>query len=144
MQAALLAYRGVDNTTPIDVTPVGGTHAASSSATTGTSITTVTDNCMVAVAFVAADDTAAGNNWRSYANSNLDSLTEREDLNTAIGNDGSLGVADGVKVTAGAVGATTVTNNQGAAYAYMTVALRPSAGAPPPSTYDSCGVLVAF
>lgn len=99
---------------------------------------------MVVVAFTAADDTAAGNNWRAFANSNLTSVTERGDFNTAIGNDGSLGICDGVKATAGAVGATTVTNNQGAAYSFMTVALRPASAPPPPTTYNSVGVLVAF
>jgi parallel beta-helix repeat protein len=127
MQGVVLAYRGVDTTTPLDVTSVGGTASASTSVTFP-SITTVTANCMIVFALAAADDRATGNDFGSWTNANLTSLTERVDANTAQGNDGALGAADGVKATAGATGTTTASIVTSAAKAYMTIALRPSGG----------------
>jgi hypothetical protein len=144
MQGTVLGYRGVDTTTPLDVTPVTGTAAASTSVTLP-SVTTVNANAMVILAIARADDRASGNNFLSWTNANLTSLTERVDTNYAGGNDGSLGIADGIKATAGATGTTALSVSVSAASAYLTLALRPATGGPPPpTTYDSCGVLVAF
>jgi MSHA biogenesis protein MshQ len=142
MQGVVLAYRGVDTTTPLDATPVGGTASASTSITFS-SITTVTADCMIVLALAAADDRAAGNDFGSWTNANLTSLTERVDANTAQGNDGALGAADGVKATAGATGTTTASISTSAGKAYMTIALRPTTGGGAPSIPDSVGILLA-
>lgn len=144
LQAGMVAYRGVDNTTPLDVTPVGGVENTSdTTGATGASVTTVSAGCMIVVAFSHATDSVLAN-YSSWANSNLVSVDERIDAATTITDGGGIGVADGIKTTAGAVGSTTTTYRAASVKGFMTIPLRPDTGGGGPTTYDSCGVLVAF
>jgi MSHA biogenesis protein MshQ len=68
-----------------------------------------------------ATSTAQFSGW---ANANLTSLTERTDDANKSNNGGSLGVATGIKATAGAYGNTTATHASSAVKGMMSIAIK--------------------
>jgi hypothetical protein len=64
-------------------------------------------------------------NFSAWTNANLTSLTERTDNTVDNGNGGGLGIATGVKATAGAYGNTAVTLASSAYKGMMSIAIKP-------------------
>lgn len=134
----LMAYSGVNTTTPLDVTPVGGQDTDLGGTSTATGVTTTTANCMIIVAYADSNDSLTGR-YSGWANANLTGFAERTEVRTTEGNGGGIGVADGVKATAGATGSSTVNYGAATNLSWMTLALRPAST---PTIGDSVGVLM--
>ena len=115
-------YPGGD---PWDVTS-GGTETGPDTSLTAPGDTTTVDNCRVVVIAARSND-ASGAGFSAWANADLTSVTERFDNGTTQGDGGGIGVADGIKATAGAFGNTTATVTS-SAKAYITLALKPGPG----------------
>ena len=117
------AYSGVNTTTPIDAS--GGQAASTTSATaTAPSITTTVSNTRL-VAFFA---NMSNSTWTPPAG-----FAERADLvGTSSSQFTSLESADIARPTAGATGAVSATATASSGNVAQAIALRPSAGGPPP------------
>ena len=115
----IAAFRGVDTTNPINISS-GATNTTTAMSIPGA--TTTSANSLVVVVTASNDDADAFSNW---ANASLTSMTERFELGHTAGQDGRIGLATGVKVTAGAYGASTstLTAAVSARWAGMTIAL---------------------
>ncbi|MEK6208761.1 MAG: DUF6701 domain-containing protein [Pseudomonadota bacterium] len=125
----MIAVRGVDTSgNPWDIT-AGGVEAGNTD-TSGSipgATTTVANTLVVAAIGTSLPDvngTAAFTN-ASWANASLTGVTERTDNSSTANNGGALGIATGVKATAGLYNATTVTTSVNTAKAMMSIALRP-------------------
>ena len=126
----ILTFRGVTTTdNPWDVT-AGGTKATASTTTTFGAVTTTVNNTLIVLAASRDNDSAAAA-WSTWTNTNLSSLTERSDGGTSSNNGGGVGVATGVKSTAGDTGQTTATVTS-SVDGHMTIALKPETGVSPP------------
>jgi hypothetical protein len=110
---------------PWNVT-AGGIEATSDTSGSIPGATTTVGNTLV-VTIIATDkpDAAGTANFSAWTNSNLTSVTERTDDTQNAGNGGGLGIATGVKSTAGAYGNTTVTLANAAVKGMMSIALKP-------------------
>lgn len=126
----IVAYRGcVTSGNPWDVTS-SGVEATSDTSWSITGATTTVANCRVVIAGARMND-AAGAHFSAWTNADLSDIQERFDDGTTQGNGGGIGIADGLKATAGAYGATTVTNATTTVKAFLTIALKanqPSSG----------------
>ena len=122
----IIAIRGAVSTgNPWDVT-AGGVEAASDTSGSIPGATTTVGNTLVVVAIASALPDATGTaNFSSWTNANLASVTERTDNTVTAGNGGGLGVATGIKATAGAYGNTAVTLASSAYKGMMSVAIKP-------------------
>ncbi|MGA1979396.1 MAG: LamG domain-containing protein [Sedimentisphaerales bacterium] len=119
----ILTFRNVVATgDPWDVTQ-GGTKAAASTTTTFGAVTTSVNNTLIVLAASRDNDSAAAA-WSGWTNANLSGLTERSDGGTTSGNGGGVGVATGLKSTAGSTGQTTATVTS-SVDGHMTIALKP-------------------
>jgi hypothetical protein len=123
--ARMIAVRGAASSgNPWDVA-VGGVEATSDTSGSIPGATTTVANTLVVVAVAGSlPDSNGTANFSAWANANLTSLTERTDNTSNSGNGGSLGVATGVKATAGAYGATTVTHASAAVKGMMSIAIK--------------------
>lgn len=124
----IIAVRGCITTgNPWDIT-AGSVEATSDTTVSFPTVTTTMDDTLVVLAMAGSLPDATGTaNFSAWTNSNLSSITERTDNTVTAGNGAALGVATGVKTTAGATGASTATLAQSANKAMMTIALRPPA-----------------
>ncbi|MEP0826189.1 MAG: hypothetical protein HRF40_11950, partial [Nitrososphaera sp.] len=127
----VLAFRDVISTgNPWDVTS-GGVDTESDTSGSIPGATTTVPNTLVVMAIA----THVGGNSQNFfsddwTNSDLVDVNEVFDIARNAGNGGSLGVAIGVKPTAGTYGDTSVTPNSSATKAMMTIALKPLNEAP--------------
>jgi hypothetical protein len=120
----IVAYRGCVSTgNPWDVTS-SGVEATSDTSWSITGATTTVTNCRVVVIGTRMND-LAGAHFSAWTNADLSNIQERFDDGTTQGNGGGIGIADGLKSTAGTYAATTVTNATTTVKAFMTVALNP-------------------
>ena len=120
----IVAFSGVDNTTPLDAIGTGFTTASSASVTAAT-ITTVTDNAAAILFGMAASITSGtGATWGSWASG----LTELYDnQGTGTGNNAtSVGAAWKTIAPAGATGAGSATLSTSMRNGGFWVALRPA------------------
>ncbi len=119
----ILAFRGAVTTgNPWDVTAGGTKGTASTTTTFGTVTTTVANDLIVLAA--SRDDDSSSAEWSSWTNANLSGLTEQSDGGTTSGNGGGIGIATGLKATAGSTGSTTATVTS-SVDGHMTIALKP-------------------
>jgi hypothetical protein len=119
----ILTFRGAVATgNPWDVT-AGGIKATASTTTTLGAVTTSVNNDLVVLA-ASRDNDATTAAWSAWTNANLSGITERSDGGTTSGNGGGIGVATGVKSTAGNTGQTTATVTS-SVDGHMTIALKP-------------------
>jgi len=104
----------------------GGTETTSDTTASIPGATTTVANTLVVVAGSGevpdADGTA---NFSGWTNASLTSLTERTDNTGSAGNGGAIGVATGVKATAGAYGNTSATHATAAKKAMISIAIKP-------------------
>jgi RHS repeat-associated protein len=112
---AIVAYSGVNTTTPVDVS--GGQANASSASVTAPSVTTTVANDMLVGFFGTANDATF---------TPPSGMTERSDILAHTASDSSAESADVVKATAGATGTKVATASKSAVNIGQLVALKPS------------------
>jgi hypothetical protein len=88
--------------------------------------TTTVPECLIVVAGCVATDIGTAR-FGSWANASLTSVTERFDQASIVGNGGGIGMATGIKATAGVVNATTATLVTASFNTSITLALKPPA-----------------
>jgi hypothetical protein len=143
VKARILVFRGCENaSTPFDVTASGVLTPASTAVSIPGVTTTGADRLVLACVANGTDINANQTTSGGFANANLTGLTRIMTSNTDVGNGGGIDVAAGVKATAGATGATTVTLNTSSLQALLTLALKAPSGAPP-ATVTRGGLWVA-
>lgn len=122
--AVISAWRGCIKTgSPIHKSASNSTDSLDTSHSNA-GVTTTIDNCMIVASGSSGDD----NTYSSWANANLDSITEGMDEFTQQGSDGSIHMAYGILSTAGASGTTTATVNEIEREANWCLALKPATG----------------
>jgi len=124
--ARMVAIRGaVSSGDPWNVT-AGGVEATSDTSASIPGATTTVANTLVVVATAGSLPDASGTaQFSAWTNANLTSLTERTDNSVNAGNGGSLGIATGIKATAGAYGNTAVTHANSAVKGMISIAIKP-------------------
>ena len=124
--ARMIAIRGaVSSGNPWDVT-AGGVEATSDTSASIPGATTTVANTLVVVATAGSLPDANGTaQFSAWTNANLTSLTERTDNSVSAGNGGSLGIATGIKATAGAYGNTAATRANSAVKGMISIAIKP-------------------
>lgn len=124
-EARIYTFRGVDTgAAPIEAA-AGGAVALADTAVSMTGGTTTVADCLAVAVLTNATDTSASQT-SGWANSNLGSVTVRNDKNTITGVGGGMTIVTGTKATAGAVGTWTATLATASAQAFVTFALRPA------------------
>lgn len=127
VRGVMLCFRGVVATSPINVTGENGDTGTTFSAT---GVTTTVANCMIviAVGFTDSGGKPDTDNYSSWANANLVSVTEGIDALDNVGDYcGGIAFVYGIKATAGATGATTATaDNSGNVSNIITFAIAPA------------------
>lgn len=121
----MFAFRKVDGTTPINVT-AGSVLATAGTTHTLPSITTTSNNVMVAHCTGIGRDAIATSNYSSPTNTNLTGLDVKVSRTIADGAGGGIGLVTGVKATSGSTGTTSVTVAAAARGAFVTVGIAPS------------------
>lgn len=116
-----------DSANPFNVS-AGDVGSASATQTIPGATTTV-DDCLVVVAACSGKDANSTTYFSGWTNADLTSLTERVDNMTAFGGGGGIGVATGIKASAGAYAATTVTMGSLNASGHISLAIAPAAAA---------------
>ena len=126
-QATIIAYRGIDTSTPFDVTPGTITTTASPGTTvTPPSITTATPNALVIMLGMSCRS-SSGSTPRSFSSWNLTDPALSEVYDSRTGNYyASVGAATGFKSTTGATGSGTIQVNGNAYLGGIILALRPA------------------
>jgi hypothetical protein len=121
----IIAIRGaVSSGNPWDVT-AGGVEAVSDTSGSIPGATTTLANTLVVTAIATSlPDASSTAKFSAWTNANLTSLTERTDNSVTAGNGGGLGIATGIKATAGAYGNTAVTLVDAAYKGMMSIAIR--------------------
>lgn len=120
--AQIFRFTGVDQTAPINVT-AGSVLATAGTAWTLPAVTTTRENCLVALCVGNDRDLASTANLSAWTNGNLSSLTEIGDATSVTALGGGIGLAVGLKATAGDTGTTAVTNAASNTAAFITIAL---------------------
>ena len=122
----IIAIRGATTSgDPCNVT-AGGTESTVDTSGAIPGATTTVDNTLVVAAIATSlPDTNGTSNFSSWTNADLSSVSERTDNTRSSGNGGGLGVATGVKATAGAYTTTSVTCGTASTKAMMSIAIKP-------------------
>lgn len=123
--AIMLAFRGVDTSTPFNIT-AGGVDASTTSSLSCPSVTTTVDNCLIVNCIGLDKDLADTDTLSSVANSNLSYAYEMHDQTIATGDGGGVAALIGRKISAGSTGNTTATGDTSTTHAYLTIALQPA------------------
>lgn len=123
--AIKIAYRGVNTTTPFDVTPVSGIKTPASTSTVFPSITTATNRALIVLSTALDLDANSTTTTGAATNANLTGLAERHDQTVATGVGGGLVIIDGTDAVAGSTGTTTATVTS-TVQVFLTIALRES------------------
>src|SRR2546426_336287 len=124
--AQIITFRGVVATgnQPWDVTAGDTTPSTTTAVSIPGATTTVQDTLAVAIVSNGSDLSAAQVPG-SFTNSDLSSVTKRQDSNTTASGGGGFTVATGVKALAGAYGRTSATLGFSSLQGRMSIALRP-------------------
>ena len=101
-----------------------GTKTTASTTTTIPSVTTTVNNTLVLMIVGRPDDSASTTHFDIPANATLSNLQEYGEYGTALGQGGGFVLSSGIKATAGATGASTLTKAVSTTDAYLALALR--------------------
>lgn len=118
----MLAYSGVDDATPINVT-AGSVQASAATAWTAPAVTTSVADTLIVIGVGNDRDLNSTTSISAFSNANLSNLTKRFDQTTNTSQGGGLAVIDGGKATAGSTGTTSITNAASNTAAFLTIAL---------------------
>lgn len=119
-------FRNVDQTTPLDVTPVSDTEASATTTVTFPAITTVTDQCMVLLFVANVIDGSFSQQLSSASHAGLSSFSQEGWAQLDTGNGGGFSLAIGFKDTAGSTGTGSGTLANASEQARLVIALRPA------------------
>jgi hypothetical protein len=123
--ARIIAIRGaVTSGNPWDVYAGGVESTADTSGSIPGATTTVADTLVVVAVAGSLPDSNGTSNFSAWTNANLTSLTEQTDNTANSGNGGALGIATGLKATAGAYGSTAVTHASAAVKGMISIAIK--------------------
>jgi hypothetical protein len=122
--AFVASFRGVDTINPINA-HANGFDTSARTNKSFPSITTTVANAMIINAIGLNHDGNSTATLSSWANANLESVTELMDQVVLTGSGGGIGASYGVKASAGSVGNTTATSAFSAVDTYITLALTP-------------------
>lgn len=121
----MIAIRGATATgNPWDVIASGIEATSDKSGSIPGATTTVANTLVVTAVAGSLPDANGTAEFSGWSNANLTSLTERTDNSVTAGNGGALGIATGVKATAGAYGSTAVTHQNNAHKSMMSIAIK--------------------
>jgi len=121
----MIAIRGAAASgNPWDVTAGGVEATSDTSGSIPGATTTVADTLVVTAIATSLPDASSTSKFSGWTNANLTSLTERTDNSVNAGNGGGLGIATGVKATAGAYGNTAVTLADSAYKGMISIAIK--------------------
>jgi hypothetical protein len=121
----MIAIRGaVASGDPWNITAGGVEAVSDTSGSIPGATTTVADTLVVTAIATSLPDASSTAKFSGWTNANLTSLTERTDNSVTAGNGGGLGIATGVKATAGAYGNTAVTLVNAAYKGMMSIAIK--------------------
>ena len=138
---AIVAFSGVNTTTPFDVTPGTISVQPNQTSVAATSITTVTANDAVIMLGMAAGSNPT---WSGWTTTSPGALTELYDVRVGNNNDGaSVGAAWAIKATAGTTGAGAATLSSSERNGGILLALRP-ASCTLPTTQASIGTFTSI
>lgn len=125
----IVAFSGVDGTTPFDVTPGTISVQASQTGVVATGLTTVTANTAIIMFGQAGGNDPTYNNG-AWSTTSPGALTELFDVGHAAGNQSSAGAAWATKATVGATGNGAATLSVAERNGGILIALRPSCTVP--------------
>lgn len=91
-------------------------------------MTTSVDDALVLMLSAIGDNANDAENLSAYANSNLTSVTEHFDQAETTGTGGGLGIASGVKASAGGTGNSTATHDNAVGWMTVHLAIYPASG----------------
>jgi hypothetical protein len=128
---AIVAFSGVDTSTPFDVTP-GAINTNDSATVTATTITTVTANAAIVMLGQAVGGDRTWSGWSTATSPGA--LTELFDAQNGSGKESTIGGAWEIKATAGVTGNGTAILSGSERNGGILLALRPYTG-PPTSPY---------
>jgi hypothetical protein len=121
--------RDADTTNPEHQVTNGGNSTAATTVD-APAVTTTIDDCLVIAAIANGIDTPTDNQYSSWTNADLTSLTQHFNENTDQGGGGGIGIVSGIKAIQGSVAATTAIIAS-TAWSSRTIAIRSvTAGAP--------------
>lgn len=120
----IMAFEGVDATTPLDVSAVTSVAASASTSVAFPSITTTTNGALVVCLVANATDTTT-RQGSSFAHAGLTGVASGG-ANSLQGNGGGIDYLYGVRSTAGATGTGSCTLATSSVQACLTLALRPN------------------
>ncbi len=120
----IFAFRGVDPTSPFDVT-AGSTEANTASCVFPAVVTTAMGRTIALIQSTGRDATATNGSIGAATNSNLASITQRFDQTTATNGGGGIVLITGTMATAASTGTTTATSTSTEDHEYLTIALKP-------------------
>jgi len=122
----IIAIRGAAvSGNPWDVTAGATESTVDTSGAIPGAATTVANTLVVAAIATSLPDSVSTTNFSAWANGDLTSVTEQTDNTGTSGNGGGLGVATGVKATAGTYGSTAVTCATATTKAMLSLAIKP-------------------
>ena len=122
----IIAIRGAAASgNPWNITAGGVEATADTSGSIPGATTTVGNTLVVTAIATSLPDSSSTTRFSAWTNANLTSVTERTDNSVSSGNGGGLGIATGVKATAGAYGNTAVTLATSASKGMMSIAIKP-------------------
>lgn len=124
LYATIRAYRGVDQTTPIDVTSTIQTAASSTAVSMPAVTTTGADRLIYHCVANTTDTNTAQVNFASWSNAALTNFQDIGGDNTNVGTGGGLSHLIATKATAGSTGTTTATLATASAQAKITIAIK--------------------
>lgn len=116
----IFEFSGANTSNPI-YSIAGGVITPGNSTITFPSVSTRAANDMVALCLANDRDYNGSDSLSGWTNANLSSLTQRHDQTVTTGVGGGVGMATGIKATAGSIGSTTVTNGAAVTAAVITI-----------------------
>lgn len=122
LAARIARVSGTDTVNPFNTS--GNTSGSATTTAVLPGCTTTTSDCLVLHLTATDRDFNSTNFFTGWTSSSLDSITEQFDGVSNTGGGGGLGAASGVKATAGAVTAGTVTQGSSEEYASITIAIQ--------------------
>ncbi len=125
----IVAFSGVDGTTPFDVTPPAISVQGNQAGVVGTGVTTVSANTAIVMFGQAAGNNPTWNNG-AWNTTNPGALTELFDIGQGSGDQSSAGAAWATKATIGATGNGTATLSAAERNGGILIALRPTCTVP--------------
>ena len=127
--AVIITFRGVNQSTPINIS-AGNSGIGGGSTSNCTTVTTTVNDCLIALLTARGRDSTDMQST-SASNANLANITQRNNAGTTNGNGGGIVIYTADFATAGATGTSTINYSASPlSYGAITVAIAPAASGP--------------